>query len=198
MMDLLVPNPLRRADQRNDPGLWNSPCSDGRRGNFDNDARHHAIAGCSAARAPAERGRHQQAVRQLSRQRQNRSRSLSDRDSCAARRERRRQVDAGQGDVRPDPAERRRVALEGGEDRARRAVRGARARHRHGVPAFLAVRKSHRGRERRARADADGNLRRHLPAAERGPQFTGCRSNPSARCGGCRSANASASRSCGR
>src|SRR5579871_1272053 len=47
--------------------------------------------------------------------------------------------DAGQGDVRSHPAERRRVALARQEDRAGRPRRGARPRHRHGVPAFHSV-----------------------------------------------------------
>ena len=40
-------------------------------------------------------------------------RSLSERDPRSARRERRRQVDAGQGDVRPGPADVGRIALDG-------------------------------------------------------------------------------------
>ena len=39
------------------------------------------------------------------------------------------------------------------------------ARHRHGVPAFLAVRQSHRGGKRRARARRQGILQGHVGAA---------------------------------
>ena len=76
------------------------------------------------------------------------------RNPCAARRERRRQVDPGEDHVWPDPAERGELRWMG-ENRSVRPLRGARARHRHGVSAFLAVRESHCRRERRARPDAD-------------------------------------------
>ena len=66
----------------------------------------------------------------------------------------------------------------GPQDRAGRTRAGARARHRHGVPAFLAVRESHRRGERRARAAADGILCQDLRAARRGlAPLWACRSS---------------------
>ena len=73
------------------------------------------------------------------------------RDSRAARRERRGKIDAGQDDLRHPRARR-------GRDRLRRlarphlqSARGSPARHRHGVPALLAVRGDDGAREHRAR-----------------------------------------------
>ena len=86
----------------------------------------------------------------------------------AARRERRRQVDAGQGNLRADPAQRRRDSLAGRADRAVRPVGGTQPRHRHGVPALLAVRQSHRRRERRARPRRQGILQGHVGTAGAG------------------------------
>ena len=70
-----------------------------------------------------------------------------------ARRERRRQVDAGQDAVRRAGA-RCRARSSGTARRSRISSprRGAKARHRHGVPAFLAVRGADGGREHRAGA----------------------------------------------
>ena len=90
------------------------------------------------------------------------------RNPCAARRERRRQIDAGQDHLRPDPADAGRIALDGTQSRARGTVGSARARHRHGVPAFLAVREPHRCRKRRARPGADRIIRRDFRPARRG------------------------------
>ena len=111
--------------------------------------------------------RHQQAVRDVSGQRRHRSRPVSGGNPCPARRERRRQVDAGQGHVRPHSAERRRTALDGAKDRSGRSVGGARARHRHGVPALFAVREPHGRRERRARPAAGRIVCGDLGAAGR-------------------------------
>ena len=55
-------------------------------------------------------------------------RYLAAADPRAARRERRRQIDAGQDHLRPDPAERRRNALAGREDRCSSGPSEARAR----------------------------------------------------------------------
>src|SRR5262249_38386627 len=61
-----------------------------------------------------------------------------------------------------------RVALAGREGRARQPGAGTRARDRHGVAAFLAVREPHRGRERGARAHLRRAIRKALGAARRG------------------------------
>ena len=71
------------------------------------------------------------------------------------------------------------------------------ARHRHGVPALLAVRGDDGARERRARRrrhDRHADAREEDPARSRTP--TACRSIPRARCTRSRSASASGSRSC--
>ena len=151
----------------------------------------------AAGRAAAARGgRHHQALRRLRRQRCHQSRNLARRGARAARRERRRQVHAGEDDLRPAAAERGRIPLAGRAGRARRPGGGARARHRHGVPAFQPVRAADRRRERRARPRQRAARRHRRARRRRLEQPMACRSIPSARCGGSRSASASASRSC--
>ena len=119
------------------------------------------------------------------------------RDPRAARRERRRQVDAGQDHLRRAARRRGHGALAGRAGPDRRPARRARARHRHGVPALLAVRGDDRAREHRARR------RRRRPTCGRSPAGssrsrtpTACRSTPRARSTRSRSASASGSRSC--
>ena len=90
-----------------------------------------------------------------------------------------------------------RILLARRADRPPRPQGRAAARHRHGVPALLAVRRDDRRRERRA-----GARRRRACIGPRGPARAGvARLWPAARaaaarCGACRSASASASRSC--
>ncbi len=91
-------------------------------------------------------------------------------DPCLARRERRREIHPGQGHLRPDPAERRRDALAGREDGAVRTIGSACTRHRHGVPAFFAVRQPHRRGERGARPRRQGEVQGHLGTARAGLQ----------------------------
>ena len=150
-----------------------------------------------AGRPAAARGdRHHQALWRLRRQRRHQPRNLAGRGARAARRERRRQVDAGEDDLRPAAAERGRVPLAGRAGRPRRSRRGARARHRHGVPALQPVRAIDRRRERRARPRQRA-ARRDRRARRRGlASPMACRSIRGARSGGSRSASASASRSC--
>ena len=76
------------------------------------------------------------------------------RDPRAPRRERRREVDAGEDPLRRAPADRGRSPLEGPAGDHPEPGGGAAARHRHGVPALLAVR------------GADGR-REHLAGARR-------------------------------
>ena len=146
--------------------------------------------------AAARGGRHHQALRRLRRQRRHQPGDLAGRGARAARRERRRQVHAGEDDLRPAAADARRVQMAGRAGRARRPGGGARARHRHGVPAFQPVRAADRRRERRARPRQRAARRHRREASPRSRSPTACRSIRGARCGGSRSASASASRSC--
>ncbi len=104
-------------------------------------------------RADARGDRHHQGFRHAPRQRQHRLRHPARRDPRAPRRERRRQVDAGQDPLRRAAADRGRDPLAAA---SRSTIpnpgRGPPARHRHGVPALLAVRCADRRREHRARA----------------------------------------------
>ena len=99
-----------------------------------------------------EAAEHHQALWRLRRERKHQSRDLAGRSARAARRERRRQIDAGEDDLRPAAAERGRVQVAGAAGHAGRPGRRPRARHRHGVPALQPVRATDRRRERRARS----------------------------------------------
>ena len=100
----------------------------------------------------------------------------SGRGPCAAGRERRGEIDAGQDDLRPRQARQR------ADDAARRALcaaqaqRGAQPGRGDGVPAFQPVRGAERGRERGAghgEPAEDGRTGRS--ASARYPRNTGCR-----------------------
>ena len=99
----------------------------------------------------ARAARHQQALPGACRQRRRRPRGDAGRDPRRARRERRRQVDADEDHLRRGAARRRRDPLERPARSRSPARGGAPPRHRHGVPALLAVRDADRRRERRAR-----------------------------------------------
>ena len=121
-------------------------------------------------RAVARRAGDHQAVRGLRRQRPRRPRPGARRNPRPARRERGRQVDAGQDPLRAAEPHRGRNPVAGRAGRPAEPQRRPRARHRHGLPAFLAVRQPHGGRERRAGAaedraagDAARPHRRNLP-----------------------------------
>ena len=86
------------------------------------------------------------------RQRRHRPRRAARRDPRGARRERRRQVDADEDHLRRRPPGRRHDPLERRARHHRQSGARAPARHRHGVPALLAVRDADRRREHRARA----------------------------------------------
>ena len=96
--------------------------------------------------------RNHQALPGGGRQRRHLARGRAGRDPRRARREWRRQVHADEGDLRGGAPRRGRDAV-GRKARARaQSARSARARHRDGVPALLALRHAHRRGERVARA----------------------------------------------
>ncbi len=152
-------------------------------------APRHAAAATPIARHP-------QGVSGCGRQRRHRPRRDARRDPRGAGRERRRQVDADEDRLRRDAAHRGRDVLGGRSGHAGESRRRARARHRHGVPAFLAVRDADRRRERRA-----GGARGSRPSSCsrgrscRSRSATACRSIRAGSCTRCRSASGSASRS---
>jgi len=114
---------------------------------------------------------------------------------CSARTA--RQVDAGQGDVRPGPADVRRSALAGRKVVLSGPSQAREARHRHGFQHFslfenLTVAENVALGLKPTEAFAQMSAR----LAELSARTMACRSTRAARCGGCRSASASASRSC--
>ena len=98
------------------------------------------------------------------------------------------------GVVKPDAGT---IRWEGKDGDDRQPGARAQARHRHGVPALLAVRDADGGREHRARARQEARRRRpRRRASARSPRATACRSTRTGTCTRCRSASGSASRSC--
>src|SRR6202030_3239201 len=79
------------------------------------DVRFDACRAAHWCHAAAPDDRPDQALWRFPRQRKHRHRYLAAADPRAARRERRRKIDAGQNRLRIDPAERRRDALAGRE-----------------------------------------------------------------------------------
>ena len=126
----------------------------------------------------ARAARHQQTLpRRRARQRRRRVRGDAGRDPCPARRERRRQEHAGQDHLRRAPGRCGLDPLERPRGHDRQPEGGAPPRHRHGVPAFLAVRGDDRAREHRARRG-----RRRRPARARCADRRGVRDlRPAAR-----------------
>ena len=123
--------------------------------------------------------RHHEEVPGRARQRPGELRGGAGRDPRAARRERRRQVHPGQDHLRRAARRRGHHAVAGRAGAGCRPACRARPRHRHGVPALLAVRGDdgageHRARRRRCRRHAQagsphrGGLARLRPAARSG------------------------------
>ncbi len=96
---------------------------------------------------PRARGHHAP-LRHADRERPRRSRNRPGPDPRAARRKRRRQVDTDENHLRRAAGRRGHDPLAGRARDHRRPPRRARLGHRHGVPAFLAVRRDDGGRER--------------------------------------------------
>ena len=97
------------------------------------------------------------------------------------------------GAVKPDAGT---IAWEGKPVAIANPGARAAARHRHGVPALLAVRDADGRRQHRAGAGRRPRRRRACPrASATSPRSTACRSIPTATCTRCRSASGSASRS---
>ena len=116
--------------------------------------------------AAAPDGRVDQALRQFSRQRRYRYRYLAAANPRPARRKRRGKIDAlRQNRLRIDPAKRGRDTLARRENGSRRAIGSPQPRHRHGIPALLAVRQSHRRRERGARSRRQGIIQGYVRTA---------------------------------
>jgi hypothetical protein len=121
------------------------------------------------------------------------------RNPRASRRERRRQIDARQDALRRARSRRGHHPMEGRARLDPVALRRKTSRHRHGVPAFLAVRGADGCREHRAVAGRRCfDQQASPPRRRRSRKAMACRSILSRMWRTCRSASASASRSCAR
>ncbi len=149
--------------------------------------------------AAATDHRPDQALRQFRRQRRHRYRYLAAADPRAARRERRRQIDAGQDHLRIDPAERRRDALAGARPwfcpAPRRPARAASAWC-SSISRCSTISPSQRTWH--SASTARNPSRICPPASSRCPTSTGFRSIRNARSGSSRWVSGNASRSSGR
>ncbi len=133
------------------------------------------LEGCSCKRRRDERGRpapraprHHQALPLGRRERQRRPHCARRRDPCRAGRERRGQEHPHEDHLRGRASRRRARAMGRRGSAHRQSRRRALSRHRHGVPAFLALRDAHGRGEHRARPRPARAARGTRPAHSRG------------------------------